>query len=33
MTSDRIQRRIDQFLDAADQAAARLDWAAVRENA
>lgn len=33
MTSDRIQRRLDQFLDAAEDTVARLDWAAARENA
>ena len=31
--SERIRRRIDRYLDAADEAAARFDWAAARENA
>src|SRR5437773_2790025 len=33
MPSERIQRRIDQYLDAADEAAGRFDWPAVRQNA
>jgi hypothetical protein len=33
MVSERTQRRIDQFLNAADEAAARLDWDAVKTNA
>ena len=33
MVSDRIQRRIDQFLDEADEAAARSDWERVRDRA
>ena len=33
MPSERIQRRIDQLLDEADQAVARGDWEAVRSSA
>src|SRR5688500_17159093 len=33
MVSERIQRRIDAFLDEADEAAARRDWLAVAEAA
>ncbi|MEO6397265.1 MAG: protein kinase [Tepidiformaceae bacterium] len=32
MASERIQRRIDTFLDEADEAASRRDWAVVVEN-
>src|SRR5438445_770236 len=33
MQSDRIQQRINTFLDEADEAAARSDWARVRDRA
>ncbi|MSQ15328.1 MAG: hypothetical protein EXR50_05645, partial [Dehalococcoidia bacterium] len=33
MTSERIQRRIERFLDETDEAAAQLDWERVREHA
>ncbi len=33
MASERIQRRIDGFLDGAEDATARYDWDAVREAA
>jgi hypothetical protein len=33
MTSERIQRRIEQFLDEADQALSNLDWETVRSRA
>ena len=32
MASERIQRRIDAFLDEAEAAAGRRDWAAVSET-
>ncbi|MSQ15795.1 MAG: hypothetical protein EXR50_08035, partial [Dehalococcoidia bacterium] len=33
MPSERIQRRIDRYLETADEAAAAFRWGAVRENA
>lgn len=33
MPSERMQRQIDRFLDAAEEAMARFDWAAVHDNA
>ena len=33
MASDRIQRRIEQLLNAADPAVSQFDWALVRANA
>ena len=33
MPSERIQRRIDSYLDQADEAAARFDWEEVRRQA
>ena len=33
MTSERIQRRIERYLDDADQAASRFDWEAVVQGA
>ena len=33
MTSERVQRRIDQLLDEADQAIGERDWARVRVTA
>lgn len=33
MTSERIQRQIDQHLDAAEAASLRLDWQAVADHA
>ena len=33
MASERIKRRIEQYLDAADEAAGHFDWPTVRENA
>ena len=33
MATERLQRRIEQFLDEADEAVARYDWEAVRQAA
>ena len=33
MASDRLQRRLDQLLDEADEALARFDWQSVRQRA
>lgn len=33
MPSERIQRRIERYLDAADEAAAQFDWGSVQQNA
>ena len=33
MPSERIQRRIDSYVDQADEAAARFDWEEVRRQA
>jgi len=33
MTTDRIQRRVEQLLDQADEAVTKLDWAVVRDRA
>ena len=33
MVSERIQRRIERYLDEADEAASRFDWEAVRQGA
>ncbi len=33
MATERLQRRIEQFLDEAEEAVARLDWAVVRDRA
>ena len=33
MATERLQRRIEQFLDEAEEAVARLDWAIVRDRA
>ena len=33
MASERVQRRIEQFLDAAEEAVERLDWTVIRDRA
>ncbi len=33
MATERLQRRIEQFLDAAEEAVERLDWEVVRDRA
>ncbi len=33
MATERLQRRIEQFLDAAEEAVERLDWPVVRDRA
>ena len=33
MATERLQRRIEQFLDAAEEAVERLDWETVRDRA
>ncbi|MEE8159769.1 MAG: hypothetical protein V3T78_10470, partial [Dehalococcoidia bacterium] len=33
MATERLQRRIEQFLDEAEEAVAKLDWALVRDRA
>ncbi len=33
MATERLQRRIEQFLDEAEEAVARLDWGVVRDRA